>query len=72
MTIPQAVADIDRLTGDLEATGYLLADAEEQIQALRQQVFTLTRERDEIRRRANQLSGEVNRLRAELSWRGAP
>ena len=71
MTIPKAVADIDRLTGDLAATRYLLEDAAEQIQALRRQVFTLTRERDEIRRRANQLSGEVNRLRAELSWRAA-
>ncbi|WP_313673307.1 hypothetical protein [Mycolicibacterium sp.] len=62
MTIAEAVADLDRLLGDIAATQYLLDDAIE--------------ERDALRRKVHQLQGELNGLRSRLadwhagmSWR---
>lgn len=55
MTIAETVVSLDRLLGDIAATQYLLDDAIE--------------ERDALRRRVNQLQGELDGLRSRLSWR---
>ena len=55
MTIAETVVSLDRLLGDIAASQYLLTDAIE--------------ERDALRRKVNQLQGELDGLRARLSWR---
>ena len=55
MSIVETVVSLDRLLGDIAATQYLLDDAIE--------------ERDALRRKVNQLQGELAGLRAQLSWR---
>ena len=55
MSIVETVVTFDRLLGDIAATQYLLDDAIE--------------ERDILRRKVAQLQGELESLRAQLSWR---
>lgn len=55
MSMAETVVSLDRLLGDIAATQYLLDDAIE--------------ERDALRRRVNQLQGELDGLRSRLSWR---
>jgi hypothetical protein len=54
MSIVETVVTFDRLLGDIAATQYLLDDAIE--------------ERDILRRKVAQLQGELESLRAQLSW----
>ena len=49
MTIAATAAEIDKLRGDLEATAWLLADAEERLAASQRLLEQAIAERDEIR-----------------------
>lgn len=55
MSMAETVVSLDRLLGDIAATQWLLDDAIE--------------ERDALRRKVNQLQGELDGLRSRLSWR---
>ena len=54
-SIVETVVTFDKLMGDIAATQYLLDDAIE--------------ERDALLRKVHRLEGELEGLRAQLSWR---